>query len=320
MSIVKASDLAYCRFQLPDLDRAEEFLVDFGLIPIGREKGRRYFRTTDPMAYCYVIEEGPRHFLGFAFHGKSQADLEKLAKAKGVVVETIDAPGGGSRVRLKEPNGYDVDVVYGIEASPAIEVKRQAVNTGSQPLVRAGELYRLQTKRATPLKRLAHVVLGTPQVTDTIEWFKETLGTIVSDDIVSSGKIAGGPPKMHFGAFMRVDNGDEYVDHHAIFVVAYAHGGLQHVSFESQDLDAVFADHDYLKHKAKYEHLWGLGRHLLGAQVFDYWSDPFGYPHEHWADSDRLNASTPTNIWEPHEAMVSQWGEDTPDKFKVVIP
>jgi hypothetical protein len=50
--------------------------------------------------------------------------------------------------------------------------------------------------------------------------------------------------------------------------------------------------------------------------VFDYWSDPYGYAHEHWADSDRLNASAPTTTWQVHEGMITQWGDEPPQKFR----
>jgi hypothetical protein len=46
-------------------------------------------------------------------------------------IEAIAAPGGGSRVRLKEPNGYDVDVVYGIAPAAPMEIKRQEYNSGA---------------------------------------------------------------------------------------------------------------------------------------------------------------------------------------------
>ena len=49
-------------------------------------------------------------------------------------MEPIDAPGGGVRVRLTEPNGYDVDVVFGIEAAEPIVIKRHVHNSGAQPL------------------------------------------------------------------------------------------------------------------------------------------------------------------------------------------
>ena len=314
MSIIKSADVAYVRLQVPDLDVSEQFLVDFGLIPAGRDAKHRYFRSSDPAPYCYVISQGERKFLGFAFHAKSQADLETLSSATGVAIESIDGPCGGLRVRLQEPDGYDVDVVFGMKAYERIVVKRQAVNTGDEPLKRAGELYRLDGSKPTPIKRLAHVVMGTTDIVRTSKWFKDTLGVIASDDIVV------GPNKNLMASFMRIDMDDAYVDHHALFLLQYDFAGLQHISFEVPDFDAVMADHDYLKQLDRYEHVWGIGRHLLGAQVFDYWLDPFGIPHEHWADSDRLNNTAATNTWDPKDSLISQWGGHSPEKFRVVIP
>lgn len=306
---IKVADLAYVRIRLPDLDKAERFLTDFGLIPTFQDEHRRYFRATDPMSYCYVAEEGSAHFVGFAFHARRREDLAALASAHGKVVDKIEGFGGGWRVRLQEPGGYDVDVVYGIEVEPALSVTRQVSNSGAAPLHRKGELFRVARGQATPLKRLAHVVLGTPDVPGSTAWFHKTLGMISSDHVWA------GPDKKHIGSFVRIDAGQEYVDHHTVFLIANAKNGLHHISFESQDIDAVLSDHHLLK-KMGYEHVWGVGRHTLGSQVFDYWLDPFGYPHEHWADSDRLNADAPT-IWsDARDVMITQWGEEAPDRFK----
>jgi hypothetical protein len=87
------------------------------------------------------------------------------------------------------------------------------------------------------------------------------------------------------------------------------------MSFEVPDVDAVFKDHEYLARLGKYEHMWGVGRHLLGSQVYDYWCDPWGRVHERWADTDRLNATSGSHLLAAEEAFVSQWGEDPPEKF-----
>lgn len=311
--MIKVHDLAYCRKSTPDLDRNAQFLLDFGLLPVEREDGRRFYRTADTAPFCYELESGPSRFLGFAFNARSMEDLELLARAQQLPIEPVDGPGGGSRVRLQEPNGYDVDVVFGARPVAPLAVHRQDVNSSREPLRRAGELYRLERGKPTPLRRLAHVVLGSPKVRETTDWFRETLGMISSDEVVA------GPDKTLIGCFIRVDSGDEYVDHHSVFIIANPVAGLQHISFESQDIDAVMADHHYLKGLNRYDHMWGIGRHLLGSQVFDYWADPFGYPHEHWADSDRLNASAGTNIWDAREGMVTQWGEEPPEKFRKAI-
>src|ERR1051325_2816874 len=141
------------------------------------------------------------------------------------------------------------------------------------------------------------------------------LGMICSDDVYAGTK------DNLIGSFNRVDCGDEYVDHHVLFVVHNERGGLNHMSFEVPDVDAVFADHEYLARLGKYEHMWGVGRHLLGSQVYDYWCDPWGRVHERWADTDRLNARTPGTLLPAEEALVSQWGEAPPEKFikRVVV-
>ena len=61
--------------------------------------------------------------------------------------------------------------------------------------------------------------------------------------------------------------------------------GVHHCSFEMQDLDCVMGAHDHLVargHKLD----CGVGRHLIGSQIFDYWRDPFGFRVEHYTDGD----------------------------------
>ena len=60
---------------------------------------------------------------------------------------------------------------------------------------------------------------------------------------------------------------------------------------------------------------WGIGRHLLGSQIYDYWADPWGRVHEHWSDTDRLNVKNGSNLLSAEEGFVSQWGERPPEKF-----
>ena len=99
------------------------------------------------------------------------------------------------------------------------------------------------------------------------------------------------------------------------FCLAHEKTGLNHMSFEVPDIDDVCMGHEFLKQSGKYEHMWGIGRHVLGSQVYDYWADPWGRVHEHWADSDRLNITNGSNMVPAEEALVSQWGEAPPEKF-----
>jgi catechol 2,3-dioxygenase-like lactoylglutathione lyase family enzyme len=307
MAVIKVRELAFGRLRAPDLDQMEEFLTHFGMIRAARTPDALYMRGTDPHHYLHVTEKGQPAFIGFGYRATSEDDLQRLAKATGTAVESIDGPGGGKRVRLREPNGYQVEVVHGIQELPPIPVDRQPMNTGSEPLKRR-ELMRLP-KSPAPIKRIGHGVFGTPKVKETVQWFRDTLGFICSDDVYVGDK------ENIIGSFNRTDCGDEYVDHHVLFAVMNERGGMNHMSFEVPDVDAVFQDHEYLKRLGKYDHMWGVGRHLLGSQVYDYWCDPWGRVHERWADTDRLNARTPGNLLAAHEALVSQWGEDPPERF-----
>ena len=309
MAVIKVRDLAYGRLRSPDLDAQEAFLTAFGMVRAARTPTALYMRGTDPNHHIHVTEKGDPKFVGIAYYVDSEDDLKRLAKAPGASgVENIDEPGGGKRVRLTEPNGYQIEVVCGIAPVGEIPVKRQKLNTGEAPTARAGELMRLPRGPAH-VKRIGHGVLMTPRFRETVDWFREALGMICSDDVYVESK------DNLIGSFNRCDRGDTYVDHHVFFCLRHEKTGLNHLSFEVPDIDDVCMGHDYLKGFGSYEHMWGIGRHVLGSQVYDYWADPWGRVHEHWADSDRLNLANGSHLIAADEALRSQWGERPPEKF-----
>src|ERR1700675_1045412 len=309
MAWIKVTDIAYGRLRSPDLDVAEEFLTRFGLRKTDRTDKALYMRGTDPSHHIHVTEKGAPKFVGFAYHAASEDDLKRLAKAPGAsAVEDIDEPGGGKRGRLTEPNGYQIEGGAGTAPVQPIVVKRQRMNSGEAPLSRAGELMRLP-KGPAHVKRIGHGVMMTPKFGETVKWFREMLGFFCSDDVYVENK------DNLIGSFNRCDRGDAYVDHHVFFCLAHQKTGLNHFSFEVPDIDDVCMWHDYLKQFGKYEHMWGIARHVLGSQVYDYWADPWGRVHEHWADSDRLNLANGSNLIAPEKALRSQWGERPPEKF-----
>jgi catechol 2,3-dioxygenase-like lactoylglutathione lyase family enzyme len=309
MPWIKATDIAFGRLRVPDLDVMEEFLTRFGMVKAARTPNALYMRGTDPVHHLEVVEKGEPKVIGLAYHAPSEEALRTFAKAPGASgIEHVDEPGGGMRVRVTEPNGYQIEVVWGMEKVAPIEVAMQKVNTGDEPLRRAGELMRLR-KGPSRVKRPAHGVLMTPKFEETLGWFREALGFVCSDDVYA------GDPNNLIGSFNRCDCGDDFVDHHVFFCLRSDKTGLNHLSFEVQDIDDVAIGHDYLKSFGKYEHMWGIGRHVLGSQVYDYWASPWGHVHEHWADSDRLNVANGSNLIPAEEALVSQWGEAPPEKF-----
>jgi catechol 2,3-dioxygenase-like lactoylglutathione lyase family enzyme len=309
MAIAKVADIAWGRLRAPDLDAEEEFLSHFGMVRAARTKNALYMRGTDAHHHLHVTELGEPRFVGFAYYAQSEEDLDRLAKVEGSSgIEHIDEPGGGKRVRLTDPHGYQIEVVWGQEKVDPLPVRRNVVNWGEERYRRAGELCRLP-KGASQVKRMGHGVLMTTDLPKGLRWYREHLGFICSDDVYA------GDPGNVIASFNRCDAGEQYVDHHVLFMFQGDRVGLNHFSYEVQDFDDVMMGHEHMKNLGKYEHMWGIGRHVLGSQVFDYWADPWGRVHEHWTDTDVLNAANGSHSLPAEEAFGSQWGEPAPARF-----
>jgi hypothetical protein len=309
MPIVKVSDLAYARLQSPSLDEAEEFLTAFGLVRAERTRDRLYMRGTDASPHIHVTHLGPSRFIGLAFHVDSEDDLRRAARAPGASgIENIDEPGGGKRVRLTDPLGYSLEVVCGMQQREPLPVPAVVLNTGSDKLRRSGELQRL-ARRPSHVKRIAHAVLLAPNAQQKVRWYRETLGLVPSDEIYV------GAADNIVASFNRCDRGEAFVDHHTLLCFESPSAGLNHLSFEVQTFDDLMVGHEHLKQRGKYRHVWGVGRHLLGSQIFDYWEDPWRRVHEHWTDSDVLNVHARAGLHPIETGLSNQWGDPPPQEF-----
>lgn len=307
--IIKVRDIAYIRLRSPDLDRAEKFLTDFGLVRSARTDRALYMRGTDAPHHCHITELGEPKVLGIGFAAGSADDLHRLAQATGGTVTALEEPGGGQVVRLVEPNGFPIEVMHGMATLAPLPVRTSVLNTGPERK-RLGELQRLEI-RPCQVKRIGHAVLATPDIEGSKAWVHRHLGLVVSDDVHADEN-----PDLMLASFTRADRGADFVDHHTMMFARNEKRGLNHVSFEVQDVDDLMAGHDHLKAGGVYQHFWGIGRHLLGSQIFDYWADPWGRVHEHWTDSDLLNDQTPARLLPRSQGLRSQWGPGAPQAFR----
>ena len=299
--MIKIKDLAYVRLAAPDLDVMEKFVTDFGLVVTKRDEDRLYARGTDPAPYVHVTERGEPALKGLAFEAASAEDLAAAAKLDGASpVEKIEAPGGGQRVRFTDPDGLAIEVVHGRELLGPLPVRSaESLNRGSER-TRLGALQRLP-KGPSCVKRIGHAGLHVTDFRRSEAWYKSRFGFLSSDEIYLGEK------ENVMAAFLRCDLGDVHADHHTVVFIGSGRVGLDHVAFEVEDFDAVMLGHEHLEN-AGYEHRMGVGRHILGSQVFDYWNDPWGHMHEHFTDGDLLNARHPTESHDPQTALGNQWG------------
>lgn len=309
MSIITIDDVESVRFAAPDLARMRAFLIDFGMADAeDGGDGVLRMRGTSDAPYIHETMLGDPGFVSLALRAKSVTDLHKLAQAEGAAVETASGPGNGSVVRLTDPNGFPVEVIAGKARAPALpHGVRDPWNTMT------GRNRPDAPKRVAPgaahVARLGHVVLGVNDTAETWDWYHSRFGLIMSDEVrAPDGALAA--------AFIRCDRGADPADHHSLNFAALPGRppAFHHAAFEVADLDDLMAGHEHLK-QAGYQHDWGIGRHILGSQVFDYWKDPWGHRVEHWTDGDVFTADVPTGVADIGTMMGQQWGPASPADF-----
>lgn len=136
-------------------------------------------------------------------------------------------------------------------------------------------------------------------------WYKQRFGLITSDEIEMA-------PGVAIGAFLRCDRGDQPTDHHTLFLLQSPRGpGFNHAAFEVANLDDLMRGHTHLKNAGRTA-VWGVGRHILGSQVFDYWKDPWGHEMEHWTDGDLFTAADGSHTATMADLLDVQWGPRHP--------
>jgi hypothetical protein len=140
-------------------------------------------------------------------------------------------------------------------------------------------------------------------------WLIDTLGFIPTDEMYI------GDESNLICSFMRINRGDEWVDHHTIAVFKGAKADLHHASFEVADYEAQFMAHRYMETRG-WELVWGVGRHPLGSHVFDLWRDPNRYRFETFSDTDLATAKTPTTAHDALRQEMDRWSlPGPPDRY-----
>lgn len=302
--IAKVEDIAFVRFFAPDLDQMERYLTDFGLVRADRTGDRLAMRGADPAPFFHMTERGPAGFAGAGFRASARADLDALSHATGAPVTECPFPGGGQCVALTDPNGFPIWVVYGQTGVPPLPLPPRPVMNDAAARPRIDAPTRMD-KGPSTVKRLGHVVLNVKNYPETRAWLQRHLGLIVSDEI----QIAG--PGSELGAFMRCDRGATPTDHHTVFIVGTGTPKFNHAAFEVAHPDDLMRGHYHLKETGA-SHEWGVGRHILGSQIFDYWRDPWGHALEHWTDGDLYTAQSGSRTATLQDLIGTQWGPEAP--------
>lgn len=308
--IIKAQRLCYVRSEAPDLAVAQTFLAEFGLEVAERDGEAIYYRGSDGDPPCYVLTRGEGGFTTIAFEAGSHEDLEKIAAVPGASgIEQLEEPGGGEVVRLTDPAGIRVEIVHGRNGLDPREPAAAVPSNMDGARSRTGVLPDLPLG-PSKVKRIGHLVIESADPDVLAAWYRAHLGLLRSDDI----RLPSGEAQM---LFHRLDRGQDYVDHHVVgFQFSMDEGArVQHVAWEVPNVDDLMKGHEHLKSK-KRKHVWGVGRHRFGGQIFDYWKSPWGVIHEHWADTDLFNEDFEAREWGAKDVQ-DYWGPPPGPAFLV---
>jgi catechol 2,3-dioxygenase-like lactoylglutathione lyase family enzyme len=313
--VIKVADIAWLEFEKPDLDRAEAFARAFGFTTVTRTPDELHLRGADAGAPCVLLRRGDRsRFVGTAFRAVDEVDVLRLADATGAPTKPLPESVGGICVELADPSGLPVRVVAGMHELPElVHQQPHIVNVGHE-LNRTNAAQR-PPRVAAVVQRLGHVVLQTTRYTEALNFYLDNLGMIVSDFLFYPGQRARGPVM----SFIRCDRGSVPADHHSLALALGPSSRYVHSAYQVCDLDALAAGGEYLSEQG-YFRSWGIGRHIQGSQIFDYWRDPDGFLVEHFADGDMFD-----NTLEPGWAQftasgLAQWGPPVTKDFLGINP
>lgn len=210
-------------------------------------------------------------------------------------------------VRLTDPSGYEVTVLADMRTVAPLPMRDPGRGNWADERNRLGRAIRVPAQ-PSHVHRLGHVALRVSDFEGSLRFLTERLGFKVSD----SG-YAGTPDNV-VAHFLHCGLGQAYTDHHTIAIFKRPQSCIDHSAFEVLDWDDLMAGNKHLLSQG-HTHLWGVGRHVEGSQVFDYWRDPCGNKIEHWTDGDLVNDDHAVSLVRLSPEGLSQWGPPLPVDF-----
>ena len=310
-ALAKATELAFLRFETPNLDAAERFRIDFGMQTVARTADQIVMRGAGSSPCLYVATRArAARYVGAAFVVPPNTDLQRLVRESGArTLEPQSIPGGGRGVELIDPAGHALWLLTDrpqLAALPVRDPLYAGINTVEHK-ARVNTTVRAPVEPAAVL-RIGHMVLQTTDFPTMAAWYMRHLGLIPTD----VQYLADGSPAL---TFFRLDLGDRPADHHSFVLLGGLEEKFEHSAYEVIDLDAVGQGQQVLRARG-HRHMWGIGRHVLGSQIFDYWYDPDGMQFEHYADGDVFTSDFETHYCEFDLASVWAWGDDVPSEMR----
>lgn len=285
---------------VPNLNVAEDFYRAFGLDV--REEGQGIGLFTFGSDHRWgSLREGPRKKLNHLSFGVFEEDFDAMRRrieANGIKImdapRTFDWESNG--FWFQDPFGMNIEVKVAGKSSPNEKVD---FLTSSVPAGKMGSVMRSQAPKVQP-RRLAHLLVFTPSVPESLAFYGDNLGLRLSD------RSGDGICFMH---------GIHGSDHHLIAFAKSSAPGLHHCSWDVGGVNEIGLGAAQMADKG-FQDGWGLGRHVLGSNYFHYVKDPWGSYSEYSADIDYIPVDHDWDAGDyPPEDSIYLWGPEIPKDF-----
>ena len=286
-------------FTVPDLEVAHKFYATFGL-DVRRIDGRLdLFTFGHPHCWASIFQGGERKQLQYVRYGifaEDEAEFRKRIAAAGIGMEPHPL-GDKQGIWFRDPDGIAAQLVVGPKVSPSAKTVPSVA--GAVAPGQGAAPSRSKVAQVHP-RYLSHILRFTPDVKRMVDFSRDVLGLRLSDH---SGEII---------AFIHTPHGS---DHHLVAFAKSHAPGLHHSSWDVGSVDEVGAGAERMR-DAGWGKGWGVGRHVLGSNYFNYVQDPWGSFCEYSCDIDFVPAELdwPAADHPPADSLYV-WGPPVPEDF-----
>lgn len=286
-------------FSVPDLQVAQDFYTAFGLDV--RRLGERLDLHTFGHPHCWasIFQAGECKQLQYVRYGIFAED-EAAFRARiddagiGIAPHALGEAGG---FWFRDPDGVAAQMVVSPKVSPSAKTVPSKVAPVSAG--RGAAPSRSTVAKVFP-RNLSHILRFTPDVPRMLAFSHDVLGLRLSDhsaDII---------------AFIHTPHGS---DHHLVAFAKSHAPGLHHSSWDVGSVEEVGCGSEQMRN-AGWGKGWGVGRHVLGSNYFNYVRDPWGSYCEYSFDIDFV---APDLDWpaadHPPQDSLYVWGPALPEDF-----
>lgn len=290
-------------FAVPDLDIAEKFYAAFGFDVRRREdaSGKWLDLLTFGHPHCWasLVQQGERkqlQYISYGIYAEDEPVFCERITALGLAIAPHPLGEAGG-LWLRDPDGLAVQLMVANKVSPSEPSKVNAPNSVAPGKGAAPS--RSQVAQVRP-RYLSHILQFTPDVTRMVNFCESVLGLRLSDH---SGDII---------AFTHTPHGS---DHHLVAFAKSHAPGLHHSSWDVGSVDEVGRGMEQMRN-AGWGQGWGVGRHVLGSNFFNYVEDPWGSFCEYSSGIDFVPADLDWPAADhPPEDSLYVWGPAVPTNF-----